>query len=186
MDTNSHIIAAAIASGAQTRVYETSPGLDHFLFETRQLESFYAIAFKAGASSVKPEVAIAERDAMQVEIARLNGECDRLAAAASKNYKDNGLAINERYYELEADNARLREALNSMHNDSEECLDFDEFTAMLIPIDTWNTVFEALAATLEQSLARIMSQAFEKAAHKAEIWEAPTIAKKIRAMKEPE
>ncbi len=38
---------------------------------------------------------IAQKDA---EIGRLNSECDRLAKAASKNYRDNGLPINEEFY----------------------------------------------------------------------------------------
>ena len=41
------------------------------------------------------EAIIAAKDA---EIERLNGECDRLAKAASKNYRDNGLPINEEFY----------------------------------------------------------------------------------------
>lgn len=41
------------------------------------------------------EAIIAQKDA---EIGRLNSECDRLAKAASKNYRDNGLPINEEFY----------------------------------------------------------------------------------------
>ena len=41
------------------------------------------------------EAIIAQKDA---EIERLNNECDRLAKAASKNYRDNGLPINEEFY----------------------------------------------------------------------------------------
>ena len=50
---------------------------------------------------------VVDKDA---EIERLNNECDRLAKAASKNYRDNGLLINEEFYkqaerikELESD-----------------------------------------------------------------------------------
>ena len=41
------------------------------------------------------EAVIAQKDA---EIERLDGECNRLAKAASKNYRDNGLPINEEFY----------------------------------------------------------------------------------------
>lgn len=34
------VIAAAKEVGAQQRIYKTSPGLDHFLLETEQLERF--------------------------------------------------------------------------------------------------------------------------------------------------
>ncbi len=53
---------------------------------------------------------LAQVAAKDAEIERLDGECNRLAKAASKNYRDNGLPINEEFYkqaerikELEAD-----------------------------------------------------------------------------------
>lgn len=44
----------------------------------------------------------------------------------------------------------LATALDAMHTDAEECLDFDECTAMLVPMDNWNAVFEALSKTRGQ------------------------------------
>ncbi len=49
---------------------------------------------------------------------------------------------------LASSNAKIVElvaALDAMHNDSDECMDFDECTGMFVPIDEWNAVFEALA-----------------------------------------
>ena len=63
-------------------------------------------------TSYEKEVAglTAELNAKDEEIERLDGECNRLAKAASKNYRDNGLPINEEFYkqaerikELESD-----------------------------------------------------------------------------------
>ena len=50
------IIAAAKEVGAQMRVYKTSPGQDHFLLETEQLERFWQIAFKAGRQAERESV----------------------------------------------------------------------------------------------------------------------------------
>lgn len=55
--TKDQIIAAAKEVGAQQRVYKHSPGLDHFLLETDQLERFYAIAFEEGRQAGKEEAA---------------------------------------------------------------------------------------------------------------------------------
>jgi len=45
----------------------------------------------------------------------------------------------------DAEVAELVVALDAMHNDSDECMDFDECTGMFVPIDEWNAVFEVLA-----------------------------------------
>ena len=50
------IIAAAKKVGAQTRVYKTSPGQDHFLLETEQLERFWQIAFEAGRQAERESI----------------------------------------------------------------------------------------------------------------------------------
>jgi len=48
-----------------------------------------------------------------------------------------------------ADNIRLREAINAAEIDGEEVLDFDEFTAYMIPLDTYHALTDALAATAD-------------------------------------
>jgi len=57
MTTRKEVIAAAKEVGAQTRIYEKSPGLDYYQFETAQLERFYAIAFEAGRQAEREECA---------------------------------------------------------------------------------------------------------------------------------
>lgn len=39
---------------------------------------------------------------------------------------------------------KLREAIKAVEIDSEEVLDFDEFTAMMVPMDTYHALIEAL------------------------------------------
>ena len=39
---------------------------------------------------------------------------------------------------------KLREAIKAVEIDSEEVLDFDEFTAMMVPMDTYHALIEAI------------------------------------------
>ena len=56
---------------------------------------------------------LAQVAAKDAEIGRLNGECDRLAKAASKNYRDNGLPINEEFY-------KQSERIKELESDADE------------------------------------------------------------------
>ena len=44
----------------------------------------------------------------------------------------------------------LLEAAEAIEIDAEECLDFDECTAMLVPIDTYHKLMEAIASVKEK------------------------------------
>lgn len=50
--------------------------------------------------------------------------------------------------ELEQQNLELAAAIEAVQIDAEECLDFDECTAMLIPIDTYHALVEPAADLL--------------------------------------
>ena len=113
------------------------------------LERFQAIAFQAGAAS---------RDA---EVAKLiNAVADHVTARI----------------ELRAQINVLREAVKVVEADSEEVLDFDECTAMCIPMDTYHGLIEAAEATCEQSLAEYRNKVIEDCAAVCDVhangWEA--------------
>ena len=54
--------------------------------------------------------------------------------------------LRQRIAELEKERDELLEAAEAIEIDAEECLDFDECTAMLVPIDTYHKLMEAIAS----------------------------------------
>ncbi len=58
------------------------------------------------------------------------------------------MKTNEEYRLLEQQNIALAAAIEAVEIDAEECLDFDECTAMLIPIDTYLALVEPAADLL--------------------------------------
>ena len=105
------------------------------------LERFQAIAFKAGAAS---------RDA---EVAQWQKIIDEEA-------KDSALVIIERD-QLSAQINRLLDAVKVIETDSEEVLDFDECTAMCVPMDSYHDLVDAAEATPAQSLAEYRNKVIE-------------------------
>lgn len=59
---------------------------------------------------------------------------------------------------------KLREAIKAVEIDSEEVLDFDEFIAMMVPMDTYHALIEALpipddsAQVLKEWLDNVMGE----------------------------
>ncbi len=79
-----------------------------------------------------PVVRLSDADALisakDAEIERLDGECNRLAKAASKNYRDNGLPINEEFYKqaemIEKQSAALKLAKDAFSASNTEAKAF--------------------------------------------------------------
>lgn len=105
-------------------------------------------------------------------------------------------AAQARETELLADNERLREVMQTLIDEHEECSDSDGWTAMMCSIEAHQVADEALA-TPAQSLARIRNQMREECIAVLEAGrflhdDAPAArltreaAKAIRATKEPE
>ena len=55
-------------------------------------------------------------------------------------------ALMEYITHVEKQRDELLEAAEAIEIDAEECLDFDECTAMLVPIDTYHKLIEAIAS----------------------------------------
>ena len=98
-------------------------------------------AFQAGAAS---------RDA---EVAQWQKIIDEEA-------KDSALVIIERD-QLSAQINRLLDAVKVIETDSEEVLDFDECTAMCVPMDSYHDLVDAAEATPAQSLAEYRNKVIE-------------------------
>lgn len=99
-----------------------------------------------------------------------------------RELKDQLASAQAREAELMADNARLRGALNEAHETIGDDVE---------PYEVAKRRIEALAATPEQSLARIRNEALESAAKVCDEYAEREIpiaacAATIRAMKEPE
>lgn len=58
-------------------------------------------------------------------------------------------ALMEYITHVEKQRDELLAAAEAIEIDAEECLDFDECTAMLVPIDTYHKLMEALASVKE-------------------------------------
>ncbi len=65
--------------------------------------------------------------------------------------------LRQRVAELEAERDALKQqrdellaAAEAIEIDAEECLDFDEFTAMLVSIDAYHGLMEAIASVKEK------------------------------------
>ena len=91
------------------------------------------------------EVLHNELNTLRAENAALKEQVAQLKAIISEEAKDSGNVILE-LTTLQYKAAALVDALNVMENGAEECMDFDECTAMLVPMDNWHGVFEVLAA----------------------------------------
>ncbi len=68
-------------------------------------------------------------------------------------YKDEITTLRQRVAELETERDALKQqrdellaAAEAIEIDAEECLDFDEFTAMLVPIDPYHKLMEAITS----------------------------------------
>ena len=101
----------------------------------------YQRGFQAGAAS---------RDA---EVAQWQNIIDEEA-------KDSALVIIERD-QLSAQINRLLDAVKVIETDSEEVLDFDECTAMCVPMDSYHDLVDAAEATPEQSLAEYRNKVID-------------------------
>lgn len=62
----------------------------------------------------------------------------------------------------------LRAAIHALELDSEECLDFDECTAMLVPIDTFHALIDAMVLNHDQALEQFAAKMRNKALDDAE------------------
>ena len=58
--------------------------------------------------------------------------------------------LRQRVAELEKQRDELLAAAEAIEIDAEECLDFDECPAMLMPIDTYHKLMEAIASVKEK------------------------------------
>ena len=99
-------------------------------------------AFQAGAASRDAEVqrlqmALADTEALELGTAE---RCDQLRAHINL----------------------LISAIKVVEIDSEEVLDFDECTAMCMPMDAYHGLVEAAEATTEQSLAEYRNKVIEQ------------------------
>ena len=63
--------------------------------------------------------------------------------------------------QLSAQINRLLDAVKVIETDSEEVLDFDECTAMCVPMDSYHDLVDAAEATPEQSLAAYRNKVIE-------------------------
>lgn len=52
----------------------------------------------------------------------------------------------------------MRQAIQALENDSEECLDFDECTSMLVPIDTFHALIDAMVLSPDQALEQFAAK----------------------------
>ncbi len=103
---------------------------------TRYIEpklSDFQRGFQAGSASRDAEIqrlqfALADSEALELGTAE---RCDQLSAQIN----------------------RLLDAVKVIETDSEEVLDFDECTAMCVPMDSYHDLVDAAEATPEQSLA---------------------------------
>ena len=107
-------------------------------------EKIRADGFQAGAASRDAEIqrlqfALADAEALELGTAE---RCDQLRAQIN----------------------RLLDAVKVIETDSEEVLDFDEWTAMCVPMDSYHDLVDAAEATPEQSLAAYRNKVIEDCA----------------------
>ena len=65
-------------------------------------------------------------------------------------YKEECEALRQRVLELKKQRDELLEAAEAIEINAEECLDFDECTAMLVQIDDYHKLMEAIASVKEK------------------------------------
>ena len=58
----------------------------------------------------------------------------------------------------------MRQAIQALENDSEECLDFDECTAVLVPIDTFHALIDPMVLSPDQALEQFAAKVREQCA----------------------
>lgn len=100
-------------------------------FETRNISSWI----------IGPCASRGKNESLQARIAELEAENDILRKLQGAH------RVSEIEAQLAASQLRekqLREAWNAIEIDSDECLDFDECTAMLVQLDTYNAMAEAV------------------------------------------
>ena len=88
---------------------------------------------------------------LQLEVTKLTAERDELNNIA-ENIGDLHHVTLDEWAAMKAERDALKQqrddllaAIEAIEIDAEECLDFDEFTAMLVPIDTYHKLMEAIA-----------------------------------------
>ena len=78
----------------------------------------------------------------------------------------------ERFLKQAAQIGVMRAAINDVEVDAEECMGFDGFTAMLLPMDTYHAIVESAethqSQALEQFAAKVRNEALEDAAKVAD------------------
>ena len=79
-------------------------------------------------------------------------------------YQERAIKAEQKCDALQADNERLREVMQTLIDEHEECSDSDGWTAMMCSIEAHQVADEALAILPEQSLARIRNQVREECA----------------------
>ena len=58
----------------------------------------------------------------------------------------------------------MRQSIQALENDSEECLDFDECTSVLVPIDTFHALIDAMVLSPDQALEQFAAKVREQCA----------------------
>ena len=98
---------------------------------------------------IEKDVALRERDREIEKLRQRVAELERERVDCGKL----GLDLCEQFKQLTAERDALKQqrdellaAAEAIEIDAEECLDFDECTAMLVPIDTYHKLMEALAS----------------------------------------
>ena len=115
--------------------------------------------------------AIAELEQLRQRVQELEKDCDeyhqvamnhihaneKLTAERDALLEANRIACedllerHDRIAELKQQRNELLAAAEAIEIDAEECLDFDECTAMLVPIDTYHKLMEAIASVKEKA-----------------------------------
>ncbi len=93
---------------------------------------------------------------LQLEVTKLTAERDELNNIA-ENIGDLHHVTLDEWAAMKAERDALKQqrddllaAIEAIEIDAEECLDFDECTAMLVPIDTYHKLMEAIASVNEK------------------------------------
>lgn len=86
-----------------------------------------------------------EKNQLRQRVAELEKERDALLEANRIACEDL-VERHDRIAELKQQRDELLAAAEAIEINAEECLDFDEFTAMLVPIDTYHKLMEAITS----------------------------------------
>lgn len=75
--------------------------------------------------------------------------CAGIPTEVLERYKLGVIGVDYKLTKQQRD--KLLAAAEAIEIDAEECMDFDECTAMLVPIDTYHKLMEAIASVKEKS-----------------------------------